>query len=98
MNTGITREPAVSESGVTLELPKAILMAIRIAGVYDEISIDPTSGKVLARIHLTGRYDSYSDTYELNGGRWKIEGHKSWPNGEDTYTMKLEKHYVRSHR
>lgn len=98
MNTWITREPVSGEADFTLEMPKEVLMAIRIRGAYDEVTVDPASGRVLAHIHLTGRYDSYSDTYEINGGKWKIEGHKSWPSGEDTSTMRLEEYHAKPRR
>jgi hypothetical protein len=75
---------------MTLELPKEVLAAIRNDGVYDEVTIDPASGKILAHVHLAGGYDSYSDTYHLNGGRWKVAGHRSRPSGDDTYVLKLE--------
>ena len=87
------REPAV---GIMLELPKQVLLGIRNDGVYDEITIDPTNGRILGQVHLVGRYDSYSDTYHLNGGQWRITGHRSWPSGEDTYVLKLEEQWQTS--
>jgi hypothetical protein len=98
LNSTIAREPGGAEIDLSLELPTEVLLAIRSHGVYDEVAIDPTSGRVLARVHLTGHYDSYSDTYEINGTRWKVEGHKSWSRGEDTYTMKLEEEHDQSRR
>ncbi len=92
------RELVSREDGITVELPKEVLRAIRMDGVYDEMTIDPASGRVLSRIHLTGRYDSYSNEYELNGGRWKVEGQRSWPGGEETYTMRLEVRHGGSRR
>jgi hypothetical protein len=77
---------------MTSELPKEVLAAIRSDGVYDEVTIDPASSKILAHVHLAGGYDSYSHTYhpDGNGGRWKVAGHRSRPSGDDTYVMKLE--------
>jgi hypothetical protein len=96
MRAKITHDPLRREAEATLELPKEVLAAIRNDGVYHEVTIDPASGRILAQIYLAGSYDSYSDTYQLNGGRWKIAGHRSWPSGQDTYVMKLEEHYARS--
>jgi hypothetical protein len=95
MDAKTMHESASRDACITLELPKEVLVAIRNEGVYDEITIDPTSGKILEQIHLAGRYDSYSDTYHLNGGRWKVAAHRSWPSGEDTYVMKLEERRAR---
>jgi hypothetical protein len=92
--SALTQEPV---NCIVLELPKQVLLAIRNEGVYEEITIDPASGHILGQLRLAGRYDSYSDTYQLNGGRWKTTGHRSWPSGEDTYVLKLEEHRGRPH-
>jgi hypothetical protein len=98
MNAKITHDRLTRESGIRLELPKEVLAAIRNDGLYHEVTIDPASDKILAQVHLAGSYDSYSDIYQLNGERWKIAGHRSWPSGQDTYVMKLEEHYAKSRR
>ena len=45
------------------------------------------SEKVLKAIRLEGRYDSYSQIYELDGLRWKIQSQTSQPSGETIYTL-----------
>ncbi|HEV2492880.1 MAG TPA: hypothetical protein VG204_07380 [Terriglobia bacterium] len=45
------------------------------------------SEKVLKAIRLEGRYDSYSQTYDLDGLRWKVQGQVSQPSGETIYTL-----------
>lgn len=45
------------------------------------------SEKVLKAIRLEGRYDSYSQVYELDGRRWKVQSQVSQPNGGTTYTL-----------
>ena len=96
MNVKIAHDFLSREVEVTLELPKEVLAAIRNDGLYHEVTIDPASGKILAQVHLAGSYDSYSDTYQLHGERWKIAGHRSWPGGQDTYVMKPEGRDARS--
>ncbi len=45
------------------------------------------SEKVLRRIQLEGRYDSYSQVYELDGLCWKVQSQMSQPSGETIYTL-----------
>jgi len=45
------------------------------------------SEQVLKQIRLEGRYDSYSQTYELDGRAWKIQGQVSQPSGETLYSL-----------
>lgn len=40
------------------------------------------SEKVLKAMRLEGRYDSYSQVYELDGRRWKVQGQVSQPSGD----------------
>ena len=70
-----------------LELPEEVLQEVRLHGFYDEISVDPNDGRVLGRIHLRGTYDSYSDTYILNGRTWKIESRVNLPGGRTLYCL-----------
>ncbi len=41
----------------------------------------------LKEIRLEGKYDSYSQTYELDGRIWKIQGQLSHPSGDTIYTL-----------
>ncbi len=41
----------------------------------------------LKKARLDGHYDSYSQTYDLNGRRWKIRGQVSLPTGETLYLL-----------
>jgi hypothetical protein len=43
--------------------------------------------RVLKQIRLEGRYDSYSQIYELDGHPWKVQGQVSQPSGETIYTL-----------
>lgn len=43
--------------------------------------------KALKKLHLDGRYDSYSQVYELDGARWKVSGQVSQPDGETLFTL-----------
>ena len=45
------------------------------------------SEKVLRKAHLEGRFDSYSQVYELDGSRWKVQGQVSQPTGDTIYTL-----------
>jgi hypothetical protein len=41
----------------------------------------------LKKARLEDRYDSYSQTYQLDGRLWKIRGQTSRPTGETLYTL-----------
>jgi len=41
----------------------------------------------LKQAQLEGRFDSYSQVYELDGQHWKIQSQVSQPNGETLYTL-----------
>jgi hypothetical protein len=41
----------------------------------------------LKQVRLDGKYDSYSQTYEIDGHQWKIQGQLSHPSGETIYTL-----------
>ena len=43
--------------------------------------------RALKRARLEGRFDSYSQVYELDGGRWKIQSRVSQPSGETVITL-----------
>lgn len=43
--------------------------------------------KALKKLHLDGRYDSYSQVYEFDAARWKVTGQVSQPHGETLYTL-----------
>ena len=43
--------------------------------------------RVLKQAQLEGKFDSYSQVYDLDGQRWKIQGQVSQPNGETVYTL-----------
>ena len=43
--------------------------------------------RALKQIRLEGKYDSYSQVYELDGRLWKIQGQVSTPSGETIYTL-----------
>lgn len=45
------------------------------------------SEKALKKAHLEGHFDSYSQIYELDGGRWKIQGQVARSTGETVYTL-----------
>lgn len=45
------------------------------------------SEKGLKRIQLEGRFDSYSQVYELDGLRWKVQSQMSQPSGETIYML-----------
>ncbi len=45
------------------------------------------SEKTLKKANLEGRFDSYSQIYDLEGQRWKIQGQVSKPTGETVYTL-----------
>ncbi len=44
-------------------------------------------GLVLKKARLEGRFDSYSQIYDLDGRRWKIREQVSKPTGETLYTL-----------
>ncbi len=71
----------------TWEVPEVLLQDIRQRGFYDEVTIDPVDGRVLSRVRLSGSYDSYSNTYVLNGRAWKVESHVSLPGGRTLYHL-----------
>lgn len=71
------------------ELPEVVLQEIRQRGFYDEVSIDPVDGRVLSRVRVSGSYDSYSNTYVLNGRAWKIESQVNLPGGRTLYHLVL---------
>lgn len=76
------------------EVPEEVLQQIRLRGFYDEVSIDPTDGRVLGRIRVRGSYDSYSQRYVLNGRAWKIESRVNLPGGRTLYHLVLESEEV----
>jgi hypothetical protein len=41
----------------------------------------------LKQARLEEKYDSYSQTYELDGRNWKIQGQLSHPSGETIFTL-----------
>ncbi len=41
----------------------------------------------LKQVRLEGKYDSYSQVYELDGRRWKIQAQLSHPSGDTIYTL-----------
>ncbi len=43
--------------------------------------------RVLKSARLAGKFDSYSQVYELDGYRWKIQGQVNMPSGETVYTL-----------
>lgn len=43
--------------------------------------------KVLRKLQLEDRYDSYSQVYELDGQRWKVQGQVNRPSGETLCTL-----------
>jgi len=45
------------------------------------------SERVLKQAQLEGKFDSYSQVYELEGQRWKIQGRVSQSNGETLFTL-----------
>ncbi len=45
------------------------------------------SERVLKEARLAGSFDSYSQTYTMDGRRWKIQGQVSMPSGETVYTL-----------
>ncbi len=82
----IRRLQATAADG-TWEVPQVILQEIRQRGFYDEVSIDPVDGQVLSRVRLSGSYDSYSNTYLLNGRTWKVECQVNLPGGRTLYHL-----------
>ncbi len=71
----------------TCELPEVVLQEIRQRGFYDEVSIDPVNGRVLSRVRVRGSYDSYSNTYFLNGRAWKIGSQVNLPSGRTLFHL-----------
>jgi hypothetical protein len=65
----------------TRELAEHVLKAIQIYGRYHEVTINPLDGRVTDELRIEGRYDSYSQFYELNGTRWKIVSHTNLQGG-----------------
>lgn len=45
------------------------------------------SEKALKKAHLQGHFDSYSQVYELDGRRWKIQEQVARSTGETVYTL-----------
>jgi hypothetical protein len=45
------------------------------------------SERALKQARLESKYDSYSQVYELDGARWKIQGKMCQPTGETIYTL-----------
>lgn len=45
------------------------------------------SEKTLRKARLEGRYDSYSQVYQLDGLGWKVQSQMSHPSGETIYTL-----------
>ena len=43
--------------------------------------------QVLKKARIDGLYDSYSQVYELDKVRWKVQGQVSKPTGETIYTI-----------
>ena len=43
--------------------------------------------RVLKQARLEGKYDSYSQVYELDGRQWKIQGQINRASGENQYTL-----------
>lgn len=41
----------------------------------------------LKKAQVKGRFDSYSQIYELDGRHWKVQGKVSKPTGETLYTV-----------
>lgn len=85
MDTPFEHRPRLAswEPGDTRELPEHLLKAIQISGRYHEITIDPSGGQITDQLFIEGRYDSYSQVYELNGTRWKILSHTNLQGGTD---------------
>lgn len=42
---------------------------------------------VLKQAQIEGKYDSYSQVYELDGRRWKVQGKVNQPTGRTIYTL-----------
>jgi hypothetical protein len=70
-----------------VELPEEVLKEIRLRGLYDEVALDPVDGHVLSRLRVEGAFDSYSDTYILNGRSWKVKTQMSLPGGGRLYRL-----------
>ena len=81
MNDLLNRRTTQIHSDGTWELPEEVLVEVRISGLYDEITIDPVDGRVLSRFRVQGVFDSYTNTYILNGQAWKIESKVNLPGG-----------------
>jgi hypothetical protein len=45
------------------------------------------SDKALKKAQLDGHFDSYSQVYELDGRRWKVQSQLSRSSGETVYTL-----------
>jgi hypothetical protein len=45
------------------------------------------SERVLKQVSLDGKYDSYSQVYELDNRRWKIQGKTNRASGDTIYTL-----------
>ncbi len=45
------------------------------------------SEKALKLARLEGHFESYSQVYEIDGKRWKVNGQTSMPSGETIYTL-----------
>lgn len=45
------------------------------------------SEQALKKVHLESRFDSYSQLYDLDGRRWRVQGKVSKPTGETIYTL-----------
>lgn len=43
--------------------------------------------RVLKQARLEGKYDSYSQVYELDGRQWKVQGQVNRASGEIEYTL-----------
>ena len=41
----------------------------------------------LKQLNLEGKFDSYSQVYEIDGHSWKVQGHMSQMSGETLYTL-----------
>lgn len=45
------------------------------------------SEHALKQVRLEGKYDSYSQTYEIDGSQWKIQSQLSHLSGDTLYTL-----------
>jgi hypothetical protein len=41
----------------------------------------------LKQLNLEGKFDSYSQVYEIDNHSWKVQGHMSQASGETLYTL-----------